>query len=521
MKKLAEIVTTYQTTITKEPAKQSAEEEDNEDIPSFEHCKHKEGKNMLLCVTCCMYVCYECTYFDHNDHQVFSEDDFGDEIEIYRRLIEDELNEVNRMIDLFEQNVYVREESMVSEEIRNEITTITKKFRESMDHQLDTAEKELSKMKKARENALKETDRELRHLSSLSKKISAKIESKTNKADLVVLQKINSFNDQISDGIKKAKIINETMQDVEINVHFRPKSLSARYISITVGPVVGSVRVNKDQVVIVTDQRHQDKPAIRLSCVSCDNTSHVNWSHVIESAYFLGYGKKLPRVAVCNNLLVLPSKIFILVGCGTKIFQVEVREPKDTCYYCSCTAKDIDLTDGSEITYINVILSPQLPAGVLVTDSVSNSITRLDRDLMPVETLELEEKPHVASGFFDQKFTYAFSDGKVVKLINGSSPKQAVRTLESPSGKETFYPVSMFHDAAAFSILWKGEGTAGEHRKPYKVMVYRSKGDLVRISCEQDQGTCSMRSEAVGISFVKNHGLICLSDGKVIPYDTL
>ncbi|XP_071838306.1 uncharacterized protein [Apostichopus japonicus] len=514
LNRLAGIVRSYQSKITTESTNEVAEEKERQS------CGHLDEESQLLCVTCCTYVCYECAFVNHKDHEVFSEEEFGNEIEIYQRLVEDELQEVNRMIDSLEQDLNTGEATVSDKEIQREVATIVQTFNTGMERQLELSEMKLSKMKNNRKRTEEKTERELSQLRLLSDSILKHTESKSDSPDLVFLQKINGFKHDVSEGIKKAERISENLKDIEICVRFCPYSLSARFVSITVGPVVGSVRINKDQVVIVTDQRHFDQPAIRLSCVSCDNTSHVYWSHVIESEYFLGYGKKLPRVALCNTLFISSSQISILIGCGNKIFQVNILEPKDTCYFQSFTVKDFCVPEDSIISCISIIRS-QSPGnvGLIVIDSVSHSIYKLDKDMKLLETMELNEKPHFATGYFDKKFVYAYSDGKSVKLVNGNSPKYVIRTLENPTkGDKLFYPADMLHDAAAFSILWKSKGIEGQNEKSCKVMVYRSNGDLVRISHEN---TYCTSNEAIGIGFVKNHGLLCLANGKVKLYDTL
>lgn len=191
---------------------------------------------------------------------------------------------------------------------------------------------------------------------------------------------------------------------------------------------------------------------------------------------------------------------------------------QDSCSYNSFTVKDVHLTDGSEITCLSVILCHLLPAGVMITDSVSHSITRLDRDLVPLDVVELVEKPHITAGFMRDTLTYAYSDGTNVKVVTDMSPKEIIRTFESPHGAKSLFPSIMFHDFTDFIILWKSKETESNKEKLYKVMAYRENGNSVRLSCE---GTCTSSNEAIGISFVKHHGLLCLSNGKVVLYDTI
>ncbi|XP_071838305.1 uncharacterized protein [Apostichopus japonicus] len=515
LNRLAGIVRSYQSKITTESTNEVAEEKE---ITPREGCGHADDEGKLLCVTCGISVCYECAFTGHEDHEVLSEEEFDDNIKKSRLLLDDGVKEVYRMIESFEQELIEREKRSSIDEMKSDIAIIAMKFQDSIESQFENTKVKLSNLRKAREESLTKTKTDLKHLSLLITQIEESTESKSNIPDLNFLQKINQFEEQISGGLKRAENISENLKDVDINVRFCPSSLSARFVNITVGPIIGSIRINENQAVIVTDQRHFDQPAIRLSCVSCDNTAHVDWSHVIESEYFLGFGKKLPQIALCNIMLILPSKICILIGCGNQIFQVEILEPKDACFYDSFTVRDIKLPEGSQIACLSVILSRLLPAGVVVTDSISQSIARFDRDLVHVETIELEEKPHIATAIHHDTLTYAYSNGRVVKIIDGTSPNHIIRTLENPQHDQLLYPADMFHDFTDFIILWKSKGSVEEKEKLYKIMAYRENGASARLSCE---GTYSTRNEAIGISFVKNHGLLCLSNGKFVLYDTL
>lgn len=326
------------------------------------------------------------------------------------------------------------------------------------------------------------------------------------------MQKLNYLEDEISKGIEKANSINETVEGV---VRHCPAALSARFATITVGPIIGAVRVSKHQVIIVTDQRLKDPPYIHLSCVSCDNTDNNYWLHAIEYLSVLGSIEKLPMIAMGNSLQIKAPKVCLLLGCGRKIIQVEMQRQEDIVYYNSFTVNEVrELPKGSDITCLKAMPSSTGRGDVLIIDSVSHSITRLDQELVKKETLPLKEKAYLAAGVFDNtRFIYAYYNGTDIKIIDGNSPTDVIGFIRDPSESNDFYPADIFHDFAAFSVLWKKRGSAVQS----KVAVYRSNGDLVRICHE---GT-TLRSESIGISYVKNGGLLCLANGHVVLYDTL
>lgn len=487
------------------------------DIATFQKCKHQDDV-MLLCVTCCMYVCYECAFLEHADHEVFAEEEFGNGIEVYQKTVQDDLKMVHEMIQAFEMKINAQRTGIRIEKMKQEVESFARKFYNNMKSQRQVSEVKLSTLETSMCDAFTKKKKEVESLQSLSRNILDKRKSTNSSDNLVYLQNINNLKAEIAEGIKQAEDIIAAIKETVGCVKFLPSSLSAKFVTVTFGQIVGAIRINKSEVVIVTDQRHQDPPAIRLSCVSCENTAQLCWSHVIESEYLRG-GDKLPSIAVCNNLFILPSTIFILIGCGTRLFQVKISEPKDSCFYVSLLFKDLVLPEGAEITCVNVLLSSEYPVGVMITDSVSHSITKLNRDLELLEKLELTERPHLATGVFNKEFTYAYSDGKSVKVINGRSPTHVSQIMESPKSDQVLSPASMFHDFAAFSVLWRKEEKkeTWQYQNESKVAVYNSKGDMKKVSHEQNDTD----SYAVGISFIKNNGLLCLANGKVELYDTL
>lgn len=180
----------------------------------------------------------------------------------------------------------------------NELAIFSVQFRDAMKLQFETADKKPSEIIEYKGNKMDKNGSELSYLSSLCHDMLEFIEAKSNLNDLTFLHRVNTFAYQITNRIKQAESISENLKDVAVNVCFCPSSISANFLEIKHGPIVGAIRVNEQRLVIVIDKRSQDQPVIRLSCVSCKNTALTYWSHSIESEYLLGFGNKLPRVVV-------------------------------------------------------------------------------------------------------------------------------------------------------------------------------------------------------------------------------
>lgn len=492
----------------------SSDKEDDEDLKMC-NCPDQQDQERLLCINCSKYVCYDC-FLDHRDHEVVSDDELDDAVESYEQRVRKELAEAQQMTDSCEKDVEVVQMNLNFEEIHDDVESFHNLLHTAMKEQLDIGKAEYSKVKRIRDEALKEANMHFNSLSNLSSKVAKNIEQIQDSPKLIFLQKLNNFRSEISQGIKKAKGIGEIMESV---VQYLPASLSARFATITVGPVIGAVRVNKRQVIIVTDQRLKDPPTIHLSCVSCDNTAENYWSLVIEYSTVLGATEKLPMIAMCNSLRVVAPKIYILIACGLKIIRIEILEPSEFCYHNFFTVEEVEgLPDGSHITCMKVIPRPLSPANVLIIDSVSKSISRLDEDLSHMETLLLEDKAYLAAGVFENsQYIYAYYNGTEIKIVNGALPTNVIEVIQTPSGPHDLSPADMIHDGAVFSVLWKSRDSPVQSNKLSKVVTYSTEGELKGICHEHTEGI----REGIGISYVRNGGLLCLENGKVALYDTI
>ncbi|KAJ8024273.1 hypothetical protein HOLleu_36963 [Holothuria leucospilota] len=488
--------------------------ENTSNEPRMDICQTHRATREAVCLTCFEQICFACAFNLHSGHRIIALNELDDEIQKVVHDLQIEIASSENELEILHAHMKAQEYTryeISEDELQSVMKSAGEQFKFQMHHFKDTCHAtvlsdnfEAKRYKKVYD----EVETSVHYYSEA-------VHTVLHESRVAHLQYLNEVTNKIDTEETKLNECKKYFLSSSCKNQVRPASLSAKVIVLAKGVVLGAIKVNHNQAIMI--RNYQDsKNYIHLVCMSCEEPKSLLWERTFE------IDQDSPLMA--NSLMIRPQGVMILVAFGRKVLSIEIHLNVEMhcAFFRSSNVFELNIPHNAHITGIAAVLGEVGHKEIITTDNASGMFHIFDIHFQLSERVKCSANSQVLACIQkDEVYKVAVSVNSLsASILRGKAKSKDLRCV----GKieNTYYARKMFlksivFDGTFFSALWVSKIEFVGDIMQWRVVAYDSDGAQFQVSAE---GECEPEVEPVSISHIKTKTLLCFSNGSIRAFST-